>query len=162
MELRPGHHGQELIDAGHAGQVLASCGALLRRLHGISPRLLVPGDHPPGVVVWHGDFGPNNVPVDPRDYAVTALLDWEFSGIGPAIGDIAWCEWIVRMHHPTSVASLTAFFDAYGEHPPFVERHRVMVERCQWLETFSRRRHPHGDGARLWQQRTRVTAAWTA
>ena len=93
---------------------------------------------------------------------MTTLHDWEFSGTGPAVADIAWCEWIVRMHHPTSVASLTAFVDAYGEHPPFAERQRVMVERCRWLEAFSRRRDPHGDSVRVWRQRTRATATWTA
>jgi hypothetical protein len=139
LEFRPGQHGQDLIDAGHAEHVLASCGALLRRLHGLSPSLLAPGD-----------------------YAVTALLDWEFSGIGPAVGDVAWCEWIVRTHHPGSVGSLTAFFDAYGEQPPWEERQRVMVERCCDLEAFARRWDPDGEGARVWQERARVTAAWTA
>jgi tRNA A-37 threonylcarbamoyl transferase component Bud32 len=162
LEFRPGQHGQDLIDAGHAEHVLASCGALLRRLHGLSPSLLAPGDRLATDVICHGDFGPNNVLLDPRDYAVTALLDWEFSGIGPAVGDVAWCEWIVRTHHPGSVGSLTAFFDAYGEQPPWEERQRVMVERCCDLEAFARRWDPDGEGARVWQERARVTAAWTA
>ncbi len=162
MEHCAGQHGQDLIDADHAEQVLASCGALLRRQHDLSPSLLVPGDHPPTDVICHGDFGPNNVLLDPRALVITALLDWEFSGIGPAIGDLAWCEWIVRTHHPASVESLTAFFDAYGKHPPWDERQRVMVERCHQLEAFTRRWDPDGNAVRVWQERVRSTAAWTA
>lgn len=160
-EFRAGEHGQDLIDAGHAEQVLTSCGALLRRLHAVDPRVLRPGPHPPTYVVRHGDFGPNNVLVDSHDYTVTALLDWEFCDVAPAIGDIAWCEWIVRMHHPSSMWSLAAFFDAYGEQPPWDERQRAMVDRCRWLEAFAQRREPGGGGVRAWRRRADVTAAWT-
>lgn len=160
-EYCPGDHGQELIDAGHAAQVLASCGALLRRLHAVDPGLLLPGDHSPNDVVVHGDFGPNNILLDPHDYAVTALLDWEFCAVGPAIGDIAWCEWIVRMHHPASVGSLSAFFGGYGKRPPWNRRQRAMVDRCRWLEGFARRWDPGGDGVRMWRERARVTAGWS-
>lgn len=160
-EFRAGEHGQDLIDAGRAGQVLASCGALLRRLHALDPGLLSPGQHPRTCVVLHGDFGPNNALFDPRDYTVTALLDWEFCGVGPAIGDVAWCEWIVRMHHPAAVDSLAAFFDAYGHRPLWEQRQRAMVERCRWLEAFAQRWDADGDGVRVWQRRARETAAWT-
>jgi hypothetical protein len=37
-----------------------------------------------------------------------------------------------------------------------------MVERCCDLEAFARRWDPDGEGARVWQERARVTAAWTA
>ncbi len=50
----------------------------------------------PGEVIRHGDFGPNNVLLDSATMTVTALLDWEFSTVGPRIDDLAWCEWIVR------------------------------------------------------------------
>lgn len=160
-KFRTGEHGQDLIDAGHAHQVLASCGALLRRLHALDPAQLLPGEHPSRHVVIHGDFGPNNTLFDPRDFAVTALLDWEFCGVGPAICDIAWCEWIVRMHHPTAVESLAAFFGAYGYRPSWEERRHAMIDRCRWLEAFAHRWDPDGDGVRRWQQRTHETAAWT-
>jgi Ser/Thr protein kinase RdoA (MazF antagonist) len=126
----------------------------------LDPSLLLPGDHPSTHVVLHGDSGPNNILLDPHDYAVTALLDWEFCGVGPAIGDIAWCEWIVRMHHPNSTGSLTAFFDGYGERPTWDERRRAMVARCRSLEAFARRWDPEGDGVRAWQERARTTDAW--
>lgn len=160
-EFLAGEHGQDLIDSGHAGPVLASCGALLRRLHALDPGLLLPGHHPATHVVLHGDFGPNNTLFDPRDYTVTALLDWEFSGVGLAIEDVAWCEWIVRIHHPSAVESLAAFFDAYGQRPSWQQRQRAMIDRCLWLEAFAQRWDADGDGVRVWQQRARVTAAWT-
>ncbi len=159
-EFRAGEHGQDLIDAGHADQVLASCGALLLRLHALDPSQLLSRRHPSTHVVLHGDFGPNNTLLDPHDYTVTALLDWEFCGVGLAIRDIAWCEWIVRMHHPTAADSLSAFFEAYGKRPPWQERQHAMVERCHWLEAFAHRWDPDGDGVREWQRRTHETAAW--
>jgi aminoglycoside phosphotransferase (APT) family kinase protein len=160
IEFRPGEHGQDLIEGGHAQQVLASCGALLRRLHALDPGRLLPVRHPSTHVVLHGDFGPNNTLFDSNGYTVTALLDWEFCAIGPAIRDIAWCEWIVRMHHPTDKESLTAFFEAYGERPSWEARQLAMIDRCRWLEAFAQRWDAHGERARQWRQRIEETAAW--
>jgi aminoglycoside phosphotransferase (APT) family kinase protein len=36
------------------------------------------------------------------------VVDWEFAHLGDPVEDLAWCEWIVRMHHPEHV-------DAPGE-----------------------------------------------
>jgi aminoglycoside phosphotransferase (APT) family kinase protein len=164
MEFRPGQHGQDLIAEGHAHQVLACCGVLLRRLHGLDPGRVFPGRHPSTQVVLHGDFGPNNILFgsnDSNDYTVTALLDWEFCTVGPAILDIAWCEWIVRMHHPTEKASLAAFFEAYGARPSWRERQLAMIDRCRWLEAFAHRWDADGEGVLQWRRRIHDTAAWT-
>jgi aminoglycoside phosphotransferase (APT) family kinase protein len=88
---------------------------LLRRLHDLDPAAV--GSSRPAGVICHGDFGPNNMLLDPASYQVTALLDWELSGTGQAIADLAWCERIVRMHHPAAVDCLPAFFGAYGARP---------------------------------------------
>jgi aminoglycoside phosphotransferase (APT) family kinase protein len=157
IEFVEGAHGQDEMEAGQAPEVLSSCGALLRRLHDLDPAV-VGSSHPAGVIC-HGDFGPNNVLLDPANYEVTALLDWEFSRVGDAIIDIAWCEWIVRMHHPAAVDHLPAFFDAYGVRPAWPSRHQAMLDRCCWLEAFSRRANAT-DGVRLWQDRGRMTAEW--
>jgi aminoglycoside phosphotransferase len=157
IEFVEGAHGQDEIVAGHGSEVLSSCGALLRRLHDLDPAL-VGSSHSAGVIC-HGDFGPHNVLLDPANYEVTALIDWEFCGVGDAIVDIAWCEWIVRMHHPAAVDCLPAFFDAYGERPAWSIRHQSMLDRCRWLEALSRRANASGN-VRLWQDRARATAEW--
>src|SRR4051794_11250080 len=119
-----GAHGQDLIDAGHAEDVLRSCGAVLRKLHNLG--------------MMHGDFGPNNILLDPITFDVTAVLDWEWSGTGEPILDLAWCEWIVRMHHRNSVPALVRFFEAYGHTPTWAERHGAMLDRCRQLLDFCR------------------------
>lgn len=157
-EFVEGEPGQDLLDAGRATAVLSACGRVLRQLHDLDPRMLDPAaGH--GVVVRHGDFGPNNVLID--DERVTAVLDWEFSGTGEAIADVAWCEWIVRMHHPDAVSELPAFFQAYGWTPGWNARQAEMVRRCLWLEAFTARWDPDGAGVATWRKRTRVVEGWT-
>jgi Phosphotransferase enzyme family len=57
--------------------------------------------------VHHGDFGPNNILLDPATFTVTAVLDWERAGPRPdPVDDLAWCEWIVRIHHPGDAAAV--------------------------------------------------------
>ena len=74
-----------------------------------------------GVLV-HGDYGPNNVLLDPAARAVTAVLDWEWAHQGEPVEDLAWCEWIVRMHHPQHALAVDGLFGAYGSAPAWVER----------------------------------------
>lgn len=156
-----GAHGQDLIDEGHAAEVLRSCGTLLRRLHDLDPVLLGFDEHAEGQVLVHGDFGPNNVLIDPETFAVTALLDWEFAHLGDAIEDLAWCEWIVRTHHPDHVDALADFFDAYGGHlPDWPQRQAAMVARCLELRSFCERWDPDSRGIQQWTDRAHATAGW--
>ncbi|MQM27543.1 aminoglycoside phosphotransferase family protein [Glycomyces albidus] len=152
-----GVQGQELIEAGFADQVLQACGTVLRRLHSVAP----PPGSPPGVPV-HGDFGPNNLLIDPESSAVTAIVDWEFAGIGEPVKDLAWCEWIVRMHHPDHVDAVPRFHAAYGlPVPAWPLRRAAMLERCAELREFCRRWESEG-GVRQWESRAAITAAWSA
>ena len=156
-----GVQGQELLDDGHAEAVLTTCGRVLRRIHDAPSNLLGPGPLPPGTVVVHGDFGPNNVLLDPRTFEATAVLDWEFAHLGDPVEDLAWCEWIVRMHHPDRRKAVDHFFRAYGgDVPSWPDRRAVMVARCESLQEFCRRWEPDGPGVRQWQQRAAVTAGW--
>ena len=98
-----GRHGQELIGEGRAADVLRAAGRTLRRIHGSPTR--------DGSVLVHGDYGPQNLLFDADSVEVVAVLDWEFSHRGEAVEDLAWAEWIVRMHHPEAVSELTALFD---------------------------------------------------
>jgi hypothetical protein len=163
MSHLEGVHGQELIDAGLAGAVLRSCGATLRQLQSIPLSLAAPDvDHLSGTVLVHGDYGPNNMLFDPRTVVVTGLLDWEWAHVGGSIEDLAWCEWIVRMHHPGHVDALHKLFEAYGDQPPWWARRAAMVRRCQEMVDVFRSLGDAGDmAAELRRQRVRVTEGWS-
>lgn len=137
-----GVHGQDLMNDGHAEEVLRSCGAILRKLHDLQ---------------WvHGDFGPNNILFDPTTVDVAAVLDWEWAGPGDPIVDIAWCEWIVRMHHQDLLPAMDGFFAAYGHKPSWPQRHEAMLDQCRRLLDFCR---PwSASGVAIWEERVRITA----
>ncbi|MFJ2193553.1 phosphotransferase family protein [Kitasatospora sp. NPDC087861] len=158
----PGVPAQDLLDAGHGPQVLATCGRVLRRLQELDPGVLANGPATSGAVLVHGDFGPNNLLLDPVTFEITAVLDWEFAHLGDPVEDLAWCEWIVRMHHPDHLDALDHLFRAYDRPvPPWPERRRSMLATCAWLEDFCRRRDPSGPGVRQWEERARTTAGWS-
>jgi aminoglycoside phosphotransferase len=156
-----GTPGQELLDSDRAVAVLVSCGELLRRLHETEPNMSAAGAHEAGKVLVHGDFGPHNVLLDPATCTVTAVVDWEFAHLGDPVEDLAWCEWIVRMHHPARRQALPHFFRAYGgEVPPWPVRKATMLARCEALREFCHRWEPNGPGVRQWRDRSTATAAW--
>ncbi|SDK90739.1 Phosphotransferase enzyme family protein [Glycomyces sambucus] len=153
MGFVAGVHGQELMKAGHAAGVMRACGEVLR--------LMLAAPAPPGTSLVHGDFGPNNVLVDPETFTVTAVLDWEFSSYGDALTDLAWCEWIVRTHHAEDVGAIGALHAAYGlPVPPWPERRAAMVERCTVYREFNERWSPGGSGVRRWTGLIAATSAW--
>lgn len=145
--LVEGVHGQALLSAGHASAGLAACG---RTLNLINQRL-------PGLV--HGDFGPQNILFTADAEDVVGVLDWEFAHEGSPIEDIAWCEWIVRMHHPGAATQLTVFFEAFGTRPTWQARHAEMLRRCASLQELCRRWGDH-NGVALWNSRLDATLAW--
>jgi aminoglycoside phosphotransferase (APT) family kinase protein len=165
LGFMPGVHGQELIDAGLAYPVLRACGQMLRRVHAIDPALadvgrLVPGGEQFPAVLVHGDYGPNNVLLDPAAHQVTAIVDWEWAHAGDPVEDLAWCEWIVRTHHPDHIAAIDALFDAYGFRPAWSARQQAMLAQCRSLLRLCERWQPDGNGARQWQHRLAVTESW--
>lgn len=160
LQFLPGEHGQDLIEQGHAGEVLRACGEVLRRLHAV-PAEALGSPAEPGQVLVHGDFGPNNVLLDPVSFAVTGLLDWEFAHLGAPLEDLAWCEWIVRAHHPGHRDALAEFFSGYrGPVPTWSERRAAMLSQCRSLEEFCRRWEPDGPAVRQWKERAAATARW--
>jgi aminoglycoside phosphotransferase (APT) family kinase protein len=143
----PGRHGQELIDEGHAAQVLKAAGRTLRRLE----------DGVPGLV--HGDYGPQNLLLDPESLEVVAVLDWEFAHDGDRVEDLAWVEWIVRLHHRDAVQYLPALFDEYGRRPDWALRQAVMVQRCARFGEICARNGGQ-TAAEMWRSREQVTRSW--
>jgi len=157
--LAPGQHGQDLVDGGLAEPVLAACGRVLRQIH----RLAVPaalGATWPGAVLVHGDFGPNNVLLDAMAQRVTAVLDWEWAHAGDPIEDLAWCEFIIRLHHPGEVAALAAFYAAYGEQPAWPRRHEAIMCRCAEMRQMCESWEPGGASARAWAERIEIAGSW--
>jgi aminoglycoside phosphotransferase (APT) family kinase protein len=153
--------GQELLEAGRPAAVLASCGESLRRIHETAPGALAMGEPGEGDVLVHGDFGPNNLLLHRDTFEVTAVVDWEFAHLGDPVEDLAWCEWIVRTHHPGHRHALGHFFRAYGgKVPPWPVRRAAMLARCEALRRFCDRWEPDGPGVRLWQRRAATTAGW--
>jgi Ser/Thr protein kinase RdoA (MazF antagonist) len=145
----PGRHGQELIDEGAADAVLEAAGRTLRVLHADSE----------GKTWLHGDYGPQNLLLDGAPLAVTGVLDWEFARRGRPVADLAWAEWIVRMHHPHAVGSLPHLFRGWGGEPSWGSRRTAMLDACR---RFRARAERLGDpqAAALWTRRVDVTASW--
>ncbi|WP_189822944.1 phosphotransferase family protein [Streptomyces finlayi] len=141
MTFLEGVHGQDLIEAGWAESVLQTCGDALRAVHSVDAVEVFPRARP-GAVLVHGDFGPNNMLLSDDGSHLFGLLDWEWAHAGDPVEDLAWCEWIVRTHHPQWVPALEGFFDAYGERPDWEVRHRAMTARCRELVDFQ----PHRVG----------------
>ncbi|THV40490.1 phosphotransferase family protein [Glycomyces buryatensis] len=159
LGLVAGTPGQELMETDRAADAMRSCGRVLRRIHDQGTDLL--GSDVDGQVLVHGDFGPNNLLLDPVTCEVTAVVDWEFAHVGDPVEDLAWCEWIVRTHHPDRIDTVDGFFAAYaGPVPDWPIRKAAMLTRCAQLEAFCRRRDSGGPAVRQWQRRAAATAAW--
>lgn len=153
----PGTHGQDMIETGGGREVLRLLGCLLRELREIAPAS-VPGLPGRGDVIVHGDFGPQNVLIE--DGRISALLDWEFAHVGRPIEDLAWAEWILRMHHPRHADDLPELFQAAELAPRWRGRQEAMVTRCRELLRASEQAGSPG-GISLWHQRLRITEGWT-
>ena len=148
LSLMPGRHGQELVVEGFATRVLRAAGSTLRRLH----------REVPGMV--HGDYGPQNLLLDTATWEVSALLDWEFAHEADPVEDLAWAEWIVRMHHPEAAAAIPALHESYGWWPGWTVRRAAMLDKCATLEDVCRRRGLD-EAVVMWRSRTAITRAWT-
>jgi aminoglycoside phosphotransferase (APT) family kinase protein len=149
LRFLDGEHGQDLIRGGCAAQVLQACGHTLRRIHALDVTTVFPHEPaPPGTVLVHGDYGPNNILLDPDTLTVTAILDWEWAHPGEALEDLAWCEWIVRSYHSEHVSALEKFFTAYGSQPAWPLRHQQMVAQARSLAEFTQR-WGHADQGRV-------------
>jgi hypothetical protein len=153
----PGRHGQDLIDAGEGHVVMYGLGALLREVQAVQPDFY-DGTSGDGILV-HGDFGPNNVLFAEHDDHVALLADWEWSTKGSAITDLAWAEFIVRMHHPDRLDCIAALFDGYGHRPPWSERQAAMAQRAAALETWVRSWKGSGAGP-TWARRSQAIKSW--
>jgi aminoglycoside phosphotransferase (APT) family kinase protein len=113
------------------------------------------------VVLVHGDFGPNNVLLDERAEAVTAVLDWEWSQAGDPIEDLAWTEFIMRLHDPADVSALDDFYAGYGTRAPWPRVQQTILRRCESLLELCQSWRPDGPYARAWAERIEIARSWT-
>jgi aminoglycoside phosphotransferase len=155
LEEIKGRPGQDLIVEGQGAAVLRSCGELLRRIQSLPPTLISRSPRA-GDVIVHGDFGPQNLLYSADGSTVVGILDWEWTHLAGPIEDLAWAEWIVRVHHPGAVHHLNRLFEGYGEVPAWQYRHRSMIERCEEILEIVR---SNGDeAAKVWEERVKATA----
>ncbi len=129
LELIEGVNGQALVERGLAREVLYLCGVLLGQIAAVdasSLPFLAKGDH-----LVHGDFGPHNLLFTPDVTEVRGIVDWEFARRGNPIEDLAWAEWIIRMHHPDQMENIPALFEGYGMEPSWDKRHLLMLHNCK-------------------------------
>jgi aminoglycoside phosphotransferase (APT) family kinase protein len=162
MHHVPGVHGQELIQAGHAAGVLRSCGQTLRQVQAVAASAVF--DDVPvasSVVVVHGDYGPNNMILNALTFATAAVVDWELAHVGDPVEDLAWCEWIIRMHHPEVVDELPWLFVGYGDRPSWSKRQAAMLAKCRSMLALPRPGGAAASGARRWRHNIEVTGSWT-
>jgi Ser/Thr protein kinase RdoA (MazF antagonist) len=158
MEWIAGTPGQQLLRSGSPRAVLAATGSLLRQLQTEATSVLAAVLEGAGPVAVHGDFGPHNL-LFGADDEVVALLDWEFAYTGSALDDLAWAEWIVRMHHAEAIDALDELFDAYGTRPRWEARRKAMLvhcERVRWRCESEGRVEP----AATWRGRLETTEQW--
>ena len=152
------------FESGHGVGVLRACGTMLRLIHQLDAREItasLPSRARGGRVLVHGDYGPQNVLLDPATLEITAILDWEWAHAGDPIEDLAWCQWIVRMHHPGQVSMLNVFFDGCGGAiPPWPDRKAFMLGRCRSLLDLCRQQESGGYGEAQWAHRLAVARAW--
>ena len=159
LGLLQGRHGQDLLDDGHASRVLRLVGETLTALQCIPPDT-VPGLVGEGSVIVHGDFGPQNMLFDLDADCVAGVVDWESAHIGRPIEDLAWTEWLVRMHHRDAIDALDELFAATTQRPSWSERHAAMVHQCQEVLAYCVSAGMESSAAE-WRDRLRRTEAWT-
>jgi Phosphotransferase enzyme family len=153
-----GRHGQELIAGGRAPAVLQLIGRQLANLQAIDPST-VPGLEGEGKVLVHGDFGPQNIVCSLDVTRVSAVLDWESAHLGSPIEDLAWAEWIVRMHHPKARDNLPELFDGSGLSVSWSDRQSAMVGQCRRYIAFCEASGLEA-AATQWSSRLAETERW--
>lgn len=152
-----GSHGQDLIDAGDATAVLRLLGETLRVLQSVATSTVdLDGD---GLVISHGDFGAQNMLFDAAGSRVVAIIDWESAYLGAPIDDLAFAEWIIRMHHQDRLDYLDALFDGAGWRPPWTDRQAVMVRKCEFVRRLCRDANIP-DAEAWWLHALAMTEAW--
>jgi aminoglycoside phosphotransferase (APT) family kinase protein len=153
-----GDHGQELIEHGEGRTVMRLVGEMHRLLQSVPVSDVdLAGD---GTVICHGDFGAQNMLFDLAHGRVAAVIDWESAHFGAPVDDLAFAEWLVRMHHADRVYILEDLFEGAGWRPSWEERHTTMIRKCHEVLAFCEETG-WNDSAEWWREVIGVTSAWS-
>jgi aminoglycoside phosphotransferase (APT) family kinase protein len=106
----------------------------------------------------HGDFGPQNMLFDIEHDRVTGVVDWESAHVGDPVEDLAWAEWLIRMHHPEVVDALDALFVGAQQRPSWTVRHEAMLRHVRQVLVYCEAARQPSD----WRQRLELTERWSA
>jgi len=79
--------------------------------------------------------------------------------MGDPLEDLAWAEWIVRMHHAGAIGALDALFAGYGERPDWSSRHAAMLVHCERVRQRCAR-EGYVDAEEMWRARVNTTDGW--
>jgi aminoglycoside phosphotransferase len=156
LSFVPGVPGQEILEQ-RPDDVLFAVGRAGRALHELDVSAAY--EVADGSVLVHGDFGPQNMLFDGATLQPKAVVDWEFSQVGEAAADLAWAEWIVRIHHPHLLWAIDALFDGYGHRPSWPRRQAAMLAKCRWaLDFVSRWPAVEAASVAMWERRLDATS----
>ena len=131
-------HGQDLLKE-HPIQVPFALGELAKQLQTVQLDAIGKQKRKKGQVLVHGDFGPQNVLFGQTSTSKPYLVDWEWAHFGDEYEDVAWAEWIIRMHYNANQQMLKSLHDGFGMVPPWKIRHSAMLRNCERILDFAKR-----------------------
>ncbi len=153
-----GEHGQDLIERGEGHTVMRLIGETHRVMQSVPTSVVDLTGH--GTVICHGDFGAQNMLFDLANDRVAAVIDWESASLGAPVDDLAFAEWLVRMHHADRVDILDALFEGAGWRPSWEERHTTMIRKCGEVLAFCEETG-WTDSAAWWRDVIDTTSTWS-
>ena len=131
-------HAQDLLDE-NGSDVMCAIGKLLRDLQEIQIESIDGTIRRGSEVLVHGDFGPQNVLLARDSFEIVGLVDWEWAHFGDKFEDIAWAEWLIRMHYEAKRPMIDALYDGFREMPVWETRHTFMIKKCEAILDFAKR-----------------------
>lgn len=138
MRYVESRHAQDLLEE-YCDIVLFSLGKLARELQLVKIDTIVESKRNAPDVLVHGDFGPQNLLFAPESFSEPYLVDWEWAHFGDRFEDIAWAEWIIRMHYDSNQQMIASLYKGFGIVPLWEARRELMIRKCEKILDFAKR-----------------------
>jgi thiamine kinase-like enzyme len=145
-------HAQDLLEE-HCDIVPFSLGKLARELQLVKVDAIAGSKRNEPDVLVHGDFGPQNLLFAPESFSERYLVDWEWAHFGDRFEDIAWAEWIIRMHYDSNQQMIASLYKGFGLVPPWETRHELMIRKCENILDFAKRDDDNTQAISMWIDR---------